>query len=737
MSIFPHRLFRSSHRFLIIIILLIFFTGCSSPVSLLGKTPVSLSSSPTSDQTGISPMPALKILVSGDGMVRITDGDLQAAGLPVEKMDLQNVNLSLQGTPVPIWVRNQAGAWSISFYGRSTDSVYTANNVYWLQFGSQSADEMSTAEIPPAGNSTNLQSSHTYTISQHTEQQLIYSPQVKDGDHWFWASIAAPKSQDFEVSLPHLSSETTSQGYLKISLYATTQSEQNPDHHLQALINGRLAADERWDGQGWQTLDAIIPAAALKEGKNQVTISLPGDTGAPADILLLNWIEIVYDRDSRAENDRLEFNSSGLPQNIAGFSGAVEIFDISDANHVLHWPSILPVENGGFVFQGLAGHRYLAIGPQGFLDPTSTKAAATSSDLRTGVGGADYVAIGPPDLLAPLKPLLEWRQKQGLKVVEIPIDSVYDQFNHGMPEPEAIRSFLNYAHQNWQPAPRYVLLVGDATYDPRGYVSATDANRLPTFFVDTGFGGETASDVVFAQPETGAAPQIAVGRVPARQPEQVKNFVDKVLAYEQTDAPADWRTRLLAVADGQDPAFKDEAQSFLDQLPQGYKKELYSPEAGVKDAAHQVQSYFSEGYLLIAYFGHGSVNMWGKDQLFSTSQIKSLTKQEALPIVLSFTCLNGLFTHPKVDSMAEALLFQPEGGAVSVLAPSSLTLPVDQSFLEHALVVNLEKRPALTLGEAFLSAQQQIPLDSPGSRDVLETFLLFGDPALHIAWPTQ
>jgi hypothetical protein len=313
---------------------------------------------------------------------------------------------------------------------------------------------MSTAGIPAAGNSTNLQSSNTYTSSQHTEQQIIYSPQVKDGDHWFWDSIAAPKSQDFEVSLSHLSLENSPQSQLKISVYASTESEQNPDHHLQALINGHLVVDERWDGQGWQTLDAIIPAAVLKEGKNQVTISLPGDTGAPADIDLLNWIEIVYNRDFQAENDCLEFNSSGQPQKLAGFRGAVEVFDTSDGNHVLRWPSILPAENGGLVFQGLAGHRYLVVGPQGFLTPTITKAVASSPDLRTGVGGADYIAIGPPDLLAPLKPLLEWRQKQGLKVVEVPIDSVYDQFTHRMPEPEAIRSFLNYAHQNWKPAPR-------------------------------------------------------------------------------------------------------------------------------------------------------------------------------------------------------------------------------------------------------------------------------------------
>jgi hypothetical protein len=324
-----------------------------------------------------------------------------------------------------------------------------------------------------------------------------------------------------------------------------------------------------------------------------------------------------------------------------------------------------------------------------------------------------------------------------LKILEVPLDVLYDQFNDGLPSPEAIRRFLEYAVRNWQPAPRYVLLVGDATFDPRGYTAPKEANRLPTFFVQTGYGGETASDVVFAQPEAGASPIIAIGRIPARNPNQVKNFVDKVLSYEQASASAVWRGRVLAVADGQEAGFKQEAQSFLDQLPQTVKKQLYNPEVGVKDAAGQIQNYFSSGYILVGYFGHGSLNMWGKDRIFSSTDVEALKNQNALPIVLAVTCLNGLFTHPKVDSIAETLLFQPGGGAVGVLAPTSLTLPADQSFFVDGLVKNLIKRPALTLGEAFLSAQQEIPRGNPGSLDVLETFLLFGDPALQIAWPDR
>jgi hypothetical protein len=724
--------------------LILFFAvvlpGCSKPIPGPSSTPFSNPPNQTSLQAKSNTPVALKVTLSTDGIYRITSADIQAAGLSGAAADLQKASLSLRGQPVPVWMHSENNGWVLYFYGQATDSLYTPNNVYWLQLGSEQADLMKDA-APAAGDAGNTQVQETYTRTLRTEPQLIYYPQVTEGDHWFWTSIPAPKSHDFEVTLDQLSPDQRGQSRLKVNLYGSTEASQTPDHHVQISVNGQQVVDESWDGQGWHTLEGVIPGGVLKEGKNQIRISLPGDTGAQADVVYVNWIEFVYTRNLVAEHDQLEFNSVGQPQKLAGFSGQVNVFDISDRDKVERWPAVLSPGQDGILFQGQSGHRYLAVEPQGILTPGGFS-SVTNTPVLTSTGGsalttADYIAIGPTDLLAPLKPLLDWRRKQGLKVLEVPLDSIYDQFNHGMPEPQAIRSFLIYALRNWQPAPRYVLLVGDATYDPRSYTAPLEANRLPVLFVETSFGGETASDVMFAQAEPNTSPQIAVGRIPARQPDQVKTYVDKVLAYEQATTPADWQNRILAVADGQDAGFQQEAQSFLDQLPQSEKKTLFSPEAGVKDAGSQVKSYFSDGYLLVAYFGHGSVNMWGKDSLFTTTDVQALANQKALPIVLTFTCLNGFFTHPKVESMAEALLFQPDGGAVSVLAPTSLTLPTDQSFLEDSLVKNLLKRPALTLGEAFLAAQQEIPTDNPGSREVLETFQFFGDPALKIAWPAQ
>ncbi len=274
-----------------------------------------------------------------------------------------------------------------------------------------------------------------------------------------------------------------------------------------------------------------------------------------------------------------------------------------------------------------------------------------------------------------------------LATLALPLEAVVDQFGYGYPEPAAIQALMAYAAEAWDPAPRYLLLVGDASYDPRGYLTPPEANRLPTFLVQTVHGGETASDLPFGELDDDPWPEIAVGRLPARTADQVAVIVEKILAYEaQRGSGADWQKRVLAVADGQSAQFRQDAQTFLDQFSGSYETELFAPEAGVEGAGAQVRAQIEAGAALVAYFGHGSVTQWGKDDLFTVEDIAGLGNGDRLPVVVNMTCLTGLFTHPEVNSLAETLLWEPGGGAVAVLAPTSLTLPWDQGFLSAALV---------------------------------------------------
>jgi hypothetical protein len=276
-----------------------------------------------------------------------------------------------------------------------------------------------------------------------------------------------------------------------------------------------------------------------------------------------------------------------------------------------------------------------------------------------------------------------------------------------------------------------VLLVGDASYDPKNYLNLPESNFLPAFFVQTQFGGQTASDLPFSDLDGDGIPDIAVGRVPASTDVEVAAFVRKTIAYENQISQAETSSYLLAIADGQEASFRHDAQRFLDIFT-GYRgSKLYTPETGITDANLTIQEYFNEGYTFISYFGHGSVTMWGKDRLFTVEDAATLSNAE-YPIVINMTCLTGLFTHPRIESLAEALLFNPDGGAVAILAPTSLTLPGEQSLFSTPFGLALHSGVYEHLGDIFLFAQRDMSISSPTNRDVLETFLLIGDPGLLI-----
>jgi hypothetical protein len=559
------------------------------------------------------------------------------------------------------------------------------------------------------------------------EENLIYAPQAVGDEHWFWKKLVAP--QNYSV-IAKLSSTASGTGEIALTVWGSTESTANPDHHLRVAINGTEVVDQFWDGTGRELITGTIPAVVLRDGRIQVTIETPGDTQSIADVVYLDWIEIKYPRYPVAENDRLFIFGTGDRLRLSDFSGAVQVFDVTQPDRVIRVQEELE-QAEGFVTE--VGKHYLAIGPKGTFQPKQVSAAPNQPDLRLSNWVASYIAIGKPELLKPLQPLLDLRSDQGLSPVAIDIEAIYDQFNYGLAEPIAIQRFMQFATENWNTPPRYLLLVGDSSYDPKGYLANPDANQIPAFLVNTEYGGETSGDIDFVQVNQDSWPDVAIGHIPARNAAHVNTLVDKILNYEMNLPAADQYQSLMAIADSQDPSFQADAQEFLNYFSgPDYSTTMYAPPADTPDANVTITNYLKANNWLVAYFGHGSLNMWGKDRLFTSADVNQLDQQESLPVILNFTCLTGLYTHPEVESLAETFLWQPRGGAVAVLAPSSLTLPTDQSLLSNVLAKLLAENPQKTLGEIHLLARRQVPIDSQGMRDVLQTFMLFGDPALRL-----
>ena len=78
----------------------------------------------------------------------------------------------------------------------------------------------------------------------------------------------------------------------------------------------------------------------------------------------------------------------------------------------------------------------------------------------------------------------------------VDVQDIYDEFNGGMFDPQAIHDFLAYAYAYWTPpAPSYVVLMGDGNYDFKDNIGMGETNYIPPYLADVDpWIGETAAD---------------------------------------------------------------------------------------------------------------------------------------------------------------------------------------------------------------------------------------------------
>jgi len=359
-------------------------------------------------------------------------------------------------------------------------------------------------------------------------------------------------------------------------------------------------------------------------------------------------------------------------------------------------------------------------------------------------GGADLIVVTAPQFRDALEPLIKAREAQGVRVAVVDVGEVYDAFSNGRADPTAIRELVQQAVGHWtSPAPRYLLLAGDASYDPRGYLKAgekgAEGDLVPTELVDTDVTGWTASDVWYALPpgmaldpygHPGARPVLAIGRLPAQTAEQMAAMVAKILAYEKGDASAPWRHQAFFAADNDEPGFAEQAGTLTKALS-GYDSQVVTVD---KDGAARASllKAFGDGTGLISYFGHGSLNLWAQEKIFSVEDVAKLSNKDRLPLVLTLTCLSGFFQHPTTVSLGETLLRAPNGGAAAVIAPSSASTLDQQKVLADGLAEMLSSPDVKTIGDALLGAQSHLVDAAAGTNEILLTYNLLGDPAMRI-----
>jgi hypothetical protein len=567
------------------------------------------------------------------------------------------------------------------------------------------------------------------------EQNAGYYPMLFEAvDLWLWDRSpirAARPSRDFPFTLSAPAS-VLEKARLVVRLQGMKEDPDSAlDHHVLVRVNGALVAETLFDGLVPWTIEADVEQALLRDGTNTLTLE-QGTGSAALSMVQLERFSLDYPRALVAQAGTLEGEApeSGWVS-APGFPAGTHLLDLTGGE--VRWLPSATRGQAPLSFMARAAHRYLAVAPGAVLSPEVRPASPDT--LRDASNQADWIVITPRELLDEAEPLRLHRQGQGLASRAVALEDVYDAFSHGEPDPRAIEDFLSWAFHEWaRPSPRYVLLLGEATYDPRGYAAtATRLDRVPTPMIQSPFLW-APSDLVYAAVNgEDPLPDIAIGRLNANGAGEAAAVVAKILDFEISGYDLSGNAVLVAddPGDGRAGDFEADVQDIALRMPGRSSQTIYRRDLGDAEAHARIMGAFDAGASLMSYVGHGSYRLWAANSLLLDNDVDLLQAQPRQPLLLTMTCSTGYFVPTSRNSITERLVLAQGKGAIAAFSPTSESYNDAAHIFHAALVDRLESGAYDRLGDLVLDAQIEYA-DSGAFPDMLSLYHLFGDPALVI-----
>ncbi len=768
-----------------------------------------------------------KINISRDGIYRIDYDDIDGTANDLLGEDPRTYKLMNRGVEVPIYVEDEADgtfddgtadgtADYIEFYGQALtdepktlinydftgpfpdiyqDNDFTDTNVYFLSAEGppEERERMPIVDGFPDGT---LNPPTDFLDTAHVETNDVFLS-LGDNEPWFWGprikSTDATNYRDIEVALPGLSSEAHT-GEINVRIRGTTSyGSVDPDHTTAVMVNGHLdTRDEQdWDGETIFTHIKTFDQSYLTSPTTTVRVEAMTVPGVFLNEILLDCIDINYYRYFQAESDSLSFFYDNGPNqfDITGFTNDnVSIYEITDkvdsSNVVSATKIINPQITGSYTVSfEVSNHPTLPVDEKRHFIVSSNTVSSiltpdsfvldTDANLDDTANQADIIVIGTPDTIddspdGTLDDLLDFRyDNRGLTSKVVMVEDIYDEFNHGLFDPNAIRTFLNYAHYNWQTPPSYVFIIGDGTYDYKNhYGQAGFKNYVPTpimYQINSVLGYYSSDNWLACYIGDDQLPDIHLGRISTRSISESNDVLAKIKFYEDNPPLMIWESHSIMITDEGKDGDAAETEEFENvknrqvdtwlQLPHTYEKIYYAKEPYNGDDYEQCRLDILDaigddtadcdgtadcgGAVILNYVGHGTFNRWSDENtIFHTNDVDALSNDNRYPWLIASNCLTGGFHHAYVSitSIGEKFVNQPNAGSIASFAPSGLSYTfigqqVEDLIFDDIYGPHKERETAIITYHVFDM------LHTNGSIIDLQGYTYLGDPVLDLAIP--
>ncbi len=731
----------------------------------------------------------LKIAVISDGIYEITGSDLQQLGL--EGISVNAIRLFSFGpdslpsdlsaaetsfVEVPIKIEDGGDGIldpndRILFFGSAAkgyywdgsgysfkENPYSDTVFYWLGINTDAPPrEIRLREFATSGNS----------VDEHLRyfrHEINLINLAQKGLWWLgeeiWRFQREPSAElSVSFDLPNL---IGSEGEMRIVLVAA-RSEQVRWIYL--LVNDEVVDSFTVEtGRQPVSVSRTIHLSNLRAQGNNFTLRVVAPTTyiENDDHVILDYFDIKY----RAANT-LPFSGSDLVffDTTLGVSSIVFdgtpafVWDVTDPMN----PIELRVDGNAFVDSVVAGLRYCVA--KSASKPIYIK-LANIVGLRTRIpSDVDYLIIVPSEFASAARQLAEWRSQNLLffedsvwtihegDVWTVKLEDIFEEFGFGSRDPTAIRNFVKFVYDHTEGGLKYLVLVGDATYDYKGY-SASGGNYLPPYepwmllWVESP--GYSAFDDFYADVVGGEGlADVFIGRIPVRSDAELLSYTEKVIAYERKLSMGMWRDRVVLVADDEfgsdqqrpsdgwihmgsiDQIYRTEVPDFM-ETKHVYMIEFPRPQPYVRlGASESFIKTFNKGSLLMFIFIHGNPVQLAHEELFKLEKHADLINAGLKnPFVFIASCKVGAFERIRYPRCVAEDWAIRSGGAIATLSSTGLTLPSQNERYALDIFELLNDCGLHSLGELNMVGKLW------GYSGYAKYYVLLGDPAVPIALPT-
>ena len=515
-----------------------------------------------------------RLTVAEDGVYILNAQYLNSAGINLSSIDPRTIKVyGNGGTELPeniaqprpvdlvenaIFVEGEAdGQFNpndyVLFYGKSVRgwkydpagrtirhyiNHYVEVNYYWLTFGSSPGKRMQ-PQLSLADNPTIIPDQFIDGSFIEEEKANL----LKSGKDWYDLPITPGGSATYTTLLPGLSPNQS----IVYRYQVVARSQVSPMFNVRqdgATIGNHPLEVVYYESPftyATAVTNEVQVSSNIVSNTSRLTFAFSsGDAGGTG---WVDWIEILYPRRLEAVGNLLHFwspDSTGVIEyRLSQFSSVPMILNVTHPSDV----RLIAGINGTYRFRTVetAGDvsEYYAVSPNAFKTPVAIT-GVPNQNLRGYSRGADFIIVTSADFRSAADQLAAYREQPpsgNLRTLVADVNQIYNEFGGGIPDITAIRDFLKYAYDNWTPRPRYVLMLGQGSYDYKGIVSSR-SSRVPTWQSDESRDdvGSWGTDDFFARFGSGNALSLILGRISARTAAQATQAVEKIKRYEEDSA---------------------------------------------------------------------------------------------------------------------------------------------------------------------------------------------------------